>query len=69
MRELSVWWSRSLGAVSQMAIPALKMNPARAMRTCLLIHSPVHRIVSPTSAFPVTWNQCICSKLEMLRYH
>uniref|UniRef100_A0A8C9QKF9 Uncharacterized protein n=2 Tax=Marmotini TaxID=337730 RepID=A0A8C9QKF9_SPEDA len=51
-----------------MEIPALKMNPARDMKICLLTHSQVHQMVSPTSAFPVTWSQYICNKLEILRY-
>lgn len=55
--------------VNQMATPALKTNPARDMRICLLTHFRVHLTPSPTSAFPATWSQYTCNKLEMLRYH
>uniref|UniRef100_A0A5F9CEC9 Uncharacterized protein n=1 Tax=Oryctolagus cuniculus TaxID=9986 RepID=A0A5F9CEC9_RABIT len=51
-----------------MAIPALKMSPAKDRRTCLLTLSRVPPTPSPTSACPVTWSPCTCSKLEMLRY-
>lgn len=55
--------------VNQMATPALKMNPARDMRICLLTQFLVHLMPSPTSAFLATWSQYICNRLEMLRYH
>uniref|UniRef100_Q61321-3 Isoform 3 of Homeobox protein SIX4 n=1 Tax=Mus musculus TaxID=10090 RepID=Q61321-3 len=54
---------------NRMATPVPRMNPARDMRICLLIHFQAHLMASPTSASLATWSQYICNKLEMLRYH
>uniref|UniRef100_A0A8D2P369 Uncharacterized protein n=1 Tax=Zosterops lateralis melanops TaxID=1220523 RepID=A0A8D2P369_ZOSLA len=47
-----------------MAILAQKMNPVRAVRIYLPIHSPAHPTASPASASPATWSLSTCSSLE-----